>query len=86
MCVVSMIMDGYHDNWGRRKLTEPWIAPPIYPSPPLITPQEVEEFKRLLERAREYDKKNHEPDCELQEKKDKLSKLAEELGVKIVFD
>jgi hypothetical protein len=39
-----------------------------------------------LERAREYDRKNGEPDCELDEKKQRLQKLAEELGIKIGFD
>ena len=72
MCTVSMIMDHYGDKWDR------------YP-PSLPTQEEINEFKELLNRAREYDKRNNEPNCELKEKRDKILKLAEELGVKIDF-
>lgn len=84
MCAVSMIMDHYHDKWKRPK---PYTYPnvPAWPSQPIITPEEIAEFKRLLERAREYDKQNNEPDCEMEEKKDRIKKLADELGVKIDF-
>lgn len=79
MYVVSMVSDHYWDKW--RDLT----PPQVYPYQPAITTAEIEEFRKLLERAREYDKKNNEPDCELKEKKERLLKLAEELGVKIDF-
>ncbi len=116
MCVYSMIMDHYGDEWERRKYVPiypvypnpfiPYPRNPLLPEPlpnyptyippnvtittnttptPQITPQEIEEFHRLLERAREYDKRNNEPDCELQQKKDKLIRLAKELGVDITF-
>lgn len=39
----------------------------------------------LLERARQYDIDNNEPDCELQEKKQRILDFAEELGVEIDF-
>jgi|AGTN01.1.fsa_nt_gi hypothetical protein len=89
MCVVSMIMDHYQDKWHPR-LPQPAPVPmPLVPYPvlpvPMITPEEVEEFRRLLERAREYDRKNHEPECELDEKKRAVKDLAEKLGVKIDF-
>lgn len=42
-------------------------------------------FKDLLERARQYDIDNNEPDCELQEKKQRILDLAEELGIEIDF-
>jgi hypothetical protein len=91
MCVVSMVMDHYWDKWEPIRRV-PYVVPDEYipfvgpATPPLpITPEEIEEFRRLLERAREYDKKNNEPDCELQEKRERLQKLAEELGVKIDF-
>ena len=86
-CVVSMVMDHYWEKWNPPPYVVPHVPFPVYvpPQPPIPTPAEIEEFKKLLERAREYDKKNNEPDCELQEKKDKLLKLAEELGVKIDF-
>jgi len=77
MCVTSMIYDHYYDKWNNPLYYQPWV--------PQITPEEIEEFKKLLDRAREYDKKHNQPDCELEEKKEKLRKLSEELGVKIDF-
>lgn len=93
MCVYSMIMDHYQDKWTPAipfipnslpySPSLPYIPPTI--AIPYITKEEIEEFRKLLERAREYDKKNNEPDCELQEKKDALKALAEKLGIKIDF-
>lgn len=101
MCVVSMIMDHYYDKWApfRPSRTVPDVIPvypiqpppihtppvTIYPLPNLPTQKEIDEFRQLLEKAREYDKRNNEPDCELQSKKDRLLKLAQELGIKIDF-
>ena len=97
MCVYSLIMDHYYDKW---KWYPPPPMPVTYPSPntlpvpPItiiphpvspITPAEIEEFRKLLERAREYDRKNNEPDCELEEKRKKLKDLAKDLGVEINF-
>ncbi len=84
MCVVSMIMDHYKDKW---EPSQPFVLGGVFPplSPTLPTPQEMEEFRKLLERAREYDKKNNEPDCELQEKKDALLAIAKKLGIDISF-
>ncbi len=50
-----------------------------------ITPAEIEEFRKLLERAREYDKRNNEPSCELDSKKELLLGIAKALGVEIDF-
>jgi len=50
------------------------------PSSP-IPQSEIDEFHILLDRAREYDKRMNQPDCELEEKKQKLLKVAEELGI-----
>lgn len=55
------------------------------PKPPAITPEEIAEFRRLLDRAREYDKRNNEPDCELAEKRDALKVIAAALGIDISF-
>lgn len=93
MCVYSMIMDHYWDKWKmpQQPVTTPQPLPTIYPyafptpPQPIITPAEIEEFKKLLERAREYDKKHGQPDCELEEKRRKLKDLAETLGVDISF-
>lgn len=43
--------------------------------------KEVEEMKALLQRAIEYDKRNNEPDCEMEEKVAVLKKMAELFGV-----
>lgn len=91
-----MIVDHYSDKW-REYLPvapgTPWYPHPTVPVPPPsppvlvrpVSPEEVEEFRRLLERAREYDKKNSEPECELEEKKRTLKSIADALGVRIDF-
>lgn len=94
MCVVSMITDHYIDEWSKRLHPSPVppsftpypATPLLYPVVPAITPEEIAEFRRLLERAREYDRRNNEPDCGMEEKKTKLRKLAEELGATISFE
>ncbi len=88
MCVFSMIADHYDDKW-RKKLDRIKTLPVVFPLPVPPTPQipqtDLDEFYKLLERAREYDKKNNQPDCELTEKKEKLKELARQLGVEITF-
>lgn len=42
-------------------------------------------LSELLRKAAEYDKLNNEPHCPDAEKKAKLQKIADELGVKIIF-
>jgi hypothetical protein len=83
MCVVSMIMDARFDDWQRR--AESQLGQTAPPTITPITPQEVEEFRRLLDRAREYDRKHGEPDCELEEKRKKIKDLAKVLGVEVEF-
>ncbi len=96
MCVVSMIIDHYGEKWGKKQpgdylpTINPWpsgVSPSqIMPVTSIPTKEEIDEFYDLLRKAREYDKKNNEPDCEMEEKKQKLLKLAEELGITIRFD
>jgi hypothetical protein len=89
MCVVSMVMEHYTEKWDRLIPRDPFfplrvpLTPPI--PAPAITPAEIEEFHVLLARAREYDRKHNQPDCELAEKKAVLQKIAEALGVPIQF-
>lgn len=83
MCVVSMVIDHYLDKWNPPPLT-PGITYPLTPQR-TIPQADIDEFYRLLERAREYDRKHNQPDCELEEKKNKLKKLALDLGVEISF-
>lgn len=89
MCVMSMIMDHYGDKWENHVMIP---YPPLVPQPPIevkivppVTPEEVEEFRELLERARKYDKEHNEPNCELESKKQKIRDLAKELGVDVSF-
>lgn len=94
MCTLSMVLDHYNDEWQRRWLQPqpmpawPYIMP-VQPSvvPVVVPPTQVEidEFRRLLERARIYDRENGQPDCELEEKRKKIKDLATQLGVEIDF-
>lgn len=52
---------------------------------PRISAEELAEFKRFLERARDYDKRTGQKDCEMEEKKAKLKELAKQLGAEVIF-
>lgn len=83
-----MIMDYYLDKWNQppyKSTPEPitWPIPQPVVSP--LTEQEITELRKLLQRAKEYDEKTNQKDCELEEKKEKLRKLAKELGIEINF-
>jgi len=43
--------------------------------------KEVEDLKKLLKRAKEYDEKNNEPDCEIEDKIKLLKQIAALVGV-----
>ena len=69
---------------------QPPSAPVTQPAKPVtgilpVSQEEVEEFRRLLERAREYDRRHREPECEDAEKKRRVRELAERLGLKVDF-
>lgn len=97
MCVVSMIGDHYSDKWGDRwPGIRTWPDTVEYPETgvqpfnpiPIISREEfdaikkeVEEMKALLRRAKEYDERNNEPDCEIEEKMALLRKVAQMVGV-----
>lgn len=91
MCVVSMIGDNYRDMWQPKPWFEPATLPsPTFPPTPTITRQEFDELKRqvfemkeLLKRAKEYDARNNEPECEVDEKMDVLRKVAKLVGVSL---
>lgn len=81
MCALSMVADAKNVEWENRYFPQPTITSTIaFP-----TQVEIDEFRRLLERARQYDIEHNQPDCELDEKKKKLLKLAGKLGVEIDF-
>jgi hypothetical protein len=78
-----MVMDHYTEKWEQQKPRTSWtpMGPPTIVTSPAISPDEIKEFRELLDRAREYDKRNNQPDCELESKKQRIRQLAEELGI-----
>lgn len=93
MCVVSMIIDDFHDRWKPQPHISPYTVPfvqpqvVIAPAPPVQVPtkEEIDEFHRLLEKARQWDIEHGEPDCGTEEKRQRLKELADELGIEISF-
>lgn len=93
MCVVSMVGDHYSDIFK----PQPWFEPiKQWPSPndakllEYVTRAEfealkrqVEEMKALLLRAKEYDERNNEPHCEMEDKVALLKRVAEAVGVSL---
>lgn len=69
MCVVSMIIDS---GLGQGK---DWFK----------DDGNRKYFEQLLKKAREYDEEHNEPECEMDEKRKALQKIADELGVEIKF-
>lgn len=88
MCVVSMIGDHYRDKWIDR-----WPSIPSWPAHSTELPisraefdelkRDVQELKELLKRAKEYDERNGEPDCEIDEKMNLLKQVAKLVGVNL---
>jgi hypothetical protein len=60
---------------------ERWLAPSKKEFDALK--KEVEEMKKLLQKALEYDKRNNEPHCEMEDKVALLKKVAELVGVSL---
>lgn len=80
MCAASVVMDHYRFKWQALVSAPPLPWPSVPP-----TPAEVAEFRSLLERAREYDRRTRQPDCEMAGKREAVRKLAESLGVDVDF-
>lgn len=89
MCVMSMVMDAMYDDWLERWAKEKkweWnIKPSTLPPIPFPSQEDLALFYKLLERAKKYDEEHNQPDCELEEKKNKLKELAKEMGIEISF-
>lgn len=83
MCAASMIGDHYRDKWQTRWPT--LITTPVVPQVSReefdALRREVQEMKELLKRAKDYDERNGEPECEMDEKMDLLRKVAKLVGV-----
>jgi hypothetical protein len=88
--------DKFKDDWYKRFVPwTPPSTSPYTPNPlsiptfiPMATKEEfdvlkkeVEEMKKLLIRAKIYDEKNNEPDCEIDAKIELLKKFAELVGI-----
>lgn len=86
MCTVSMVTDhfrdGYLNRWPQPQSTT-FTIPPISREEFDALKREVEDMKKLLLRAKEYDERNGEPDCEMEEKVAIVKKVAELVGVNL---
>lgn len=93
MCVVSMVIDQFENDFRKHPWYEPWKGPQINPTPaqlqlPLVTKQElnelrkeVQELKELIKAAKKYDEATNQRDCESADKVAFLVKLAEFLDI-----
>jgi hypothetical protein len=86
MCTVSMVVDHYSDKWSELYTPPYYIAPPgkLLGEVAVITKEEfdalkkdVEEMKKLLQRAKKYDEEHNQPDCESEQKLKRLESLCE---------
>lgn len=90
MCVVSMVMDQYRDNipsWPQKPtiVVQPFTFDLTLEAWKADIERRLAEMERMVLAAKEYDRKNGEPDCELDSKRVALKKLAEEMGIEIKF-
>ena len=95
MCVVSMVGDWYHDKWKDYPPVQPYYVPQTVPATTVVLntgvsqeefdklKKEVEDMKELLRRAKIYDEKNNEPNCEIEEKMKFLRRVAEAVGINL---
>ena len=82
MCMVSGVMDYGFERWRR----PPEFLPVESPGVLFPTQAEINEFRKLLEAAREFDRKTNQPDCELAAKKERLRDLLQDIAEECGFD
>lgn len=99
MCTVSMVGDFYGDKFKQpdyRDILKQIPQNPLSGNTQTITfhegvtkaqfealKKEVEDMKQLLIRAKIYDEKNNEPNCELESKMAMLRKIADLVGINL---
>lgn len=95
MCTVSNIGSGWGDTFPERypwfQPYVPYVAPELPPIPAVIPgvsqdefnrlKREVEELRKLLAAAKEFDAATGQPDCEMDEKVALIKRVAEYVGV-----
>lgn len=82
MCVVSMVMDEWAGEWSRYVPNTGNIELP--PNPMELAIQ-AGVYEKMIEAAKEYDKKTGQPNCELDEKRKAIKEIAKQLGVEVAF-
>lgn len=82
MCTVSMIGDHFSEKWKQPPYQQIFTnIPDVSRAEFEALKKEVEEMKALLKRAKEYDEKNNEPNCEIEEKMTMLRKFSDAVGI-----
>jgi len=77
-----MIGDHFNDKWKQPPYQQIFTnIPDVSRAEFEALKKEVEEMKTLLKRAKEYDEKNNEPNCEIEEKMAMLRKFADAVGI-----
>jgi hypothetical protein len=77
-----MIGDHFNDKWKQPPYQQIFTnIPDVSRAEFEALKKEVEEMKALLKRAKEYDEKNNEPNCEIEEKMAMLRKFADAVGI-----
>lgn len=83
MCTVSMVGDGWRDQFPKR-----WPAVVPYSTQPAISrqefdalKQEMEQLKLLIAAAKKFDEATGQPNCEMQEKVAMIKAIAKMVGV-----
>lgn len=77
-----MIGDHFNEKWKQPPYQQIFTnIPDVSRAEFEALKKEVEEMKALLKRAKEYDEKNNEPNCEIEEKMAMLRKFADAVGI-----
>lgn len=91
MCVVSMVGDFAQERWPKefpnifkfKPMTGEDFKDPVTREEFEALKREVQMIKELLEKAKEYDERTNQPNCELEDKIALLKKVADLVGVNI---